>query len=161
MFITGHFTATLDGVSLGETEQGWEMVEAHLTEDIVTDSGGDAPVDGVQRGTRCEVRGTYVEYDKVVDALYYANDSGSSRGNVGKLLTNLAGILVLTPVPGTTAAADLGEGNSLIFHRAIVVSDITTLLSTRHRKGPITFRCYPSVMASGLIYSIGTATTAS
>jgi len=161
MFITGHFTATYGGVDLGQTEQGWEMVEAHLTEDIVTDSGGDAPVDGVQRGTRCEVRGTYVEYDKVADALYAADPSGASRQNVGQLMTNLAYVLVLTPVPGTTAAADLGTGNSLIFHRAIVVSDITTLLSTKHRKGPITFRCYPSVMSSGLIYSIGNATTVS
>ena len=154
MFMTGHFYAALDGYPLGETEQGWELNEVHLVEDIVTDSGGDAPVDGVMRGTRVEARCTYVEYDKIVDALYYANPSGQGYQNVGALMSDLAGELVLTPVAGTPAATDLGAGKSLKFYRAIVLNDINTLLSTRHRKGPMSFRCYPDYTNSGVIYAV-------
>lgn len=161
MFITGHFTAKYGGIDIGNTEQGWEIAEVQLFDDILTDTGGNAPVDGVQRGTRIEVRGTYVDYDAVKAALYAANPRGKAFDNVGALATNLAGILVLTPTAGTAAALDLGAGNSLIFHRAIVASDVTTLLATKHRKGPISFRCFPSVALSGEVYAIGTGTTVS
>lgn len=153
-FITGHFTAKYNGSDLGESEQGWEIVEGHLVEDIITDSGGDAPVDGVQRGTRVEIRATYVEYDSIKAALYRANPRGATFTNVGKLYTNLAARLILTPVAGTTAETELGVGKSIVFTKAIVVSDINTLLATRHRKGPITFRCYPDSSNSNKVYDI-------
>src|ERR1035437_8092668 len=140
-FITGHFTAMYAGTDIGESEQGWEIAESHLSEDILTDSGGDSPVDGVMRGTRHEVRGTGVEYDLVKAALYKANPRGATYDNVGKLMTSLAARLVMTPIAGTAAATELGAGKSIVFRKAIVLSDIVTLLANKNRKGPITFRC--------------------
>ena len=157
-FITGHLSASFnDGAttgSIGTTEQGWELRENHLVEDIITDEGGDAPVDGVQRGTRVELHATYVEYDLMKRALYQANPRGTTFTNVGKLYTALAGRLILTPTVGTPAATDLGAGNSLVFYKAVVQTDISTLLATKLRKGPLTFRCYPDSGNSNKVYDI-------
>jgi hypothetical protein len=152
-FITGHFTAMYNGSNIGESEQGWEIAEAHLSEDILTDSGGDSPVDGVMRGTRHEVRGTMVEYDLVKAALYAANPRGTTFNNVGLLMTSLAKRLVMTPIVGTSAALELGASSSIVFRKAIILSDIVTLLANKNRKGPITFRCYPDPV-DGVVYEI-------
>ena len=141
MFVTGHATLVYNNgavvADVGETESGWELLENHLVEDINTDSGGDAPVDGVQRGTRIELRGTYVEYDKIKAALYAANPRGQSFLNVGRLYSSLAGRIILTPTPGTTAETDLGVGNSILIAKAVIMTDITTLIATKLRKDPI------------------------
>lgn len=152
--ITGHFTAKYNGVDLLETESGWELREVHLVEDVLTDNGGDVPVNGVMRGTRVDVRGVYVDYNAIKAALYAVNPQGRGIQNVGALISDLAHALVLTPTPGTSAATDIGAGKSYSFYVAVILNDISTLLSTRHRKGPITFRCYPDLTKSGQIYDI-------
>ena len=158
MFVTGHAVVSYNNgaafASLGESESGWEILENHLVEDINTDSGGDAPVDGVMRGTRIEARATYVEYDLIKAAIYAANPRGQHFTNVGKLYSSLAGRLVITPVPGTTAETDIGVGNSIVVYKAVVMSDVTTLIATKLRKGPITVRCYPDPVHSNRVYDI-------
>ena len=126
-FIAGPYTATYapgtggSGVgspaSIGKTREGFtERLDFHH-QPIMTDDGGEAQVDGVQLGRDTLVTLDYVEYDLIKAAIHAAEPEGKVYDNVGKLLTSLAGPLVLTPVAGTTAAT---SGGTHTFHKAIV-----------------------------------------
>ena len=92
------------------------------------------------------VRCTCIDYDLFKVAVFKQNAEGGGVGNVGKTLYSLAASLVLTSVlAGTTPA-------TITFTHAIVVSDVTLLLKSGLRKGPLTFRCYPDA-TTGLSYT--------
>jgi hypothetical protein len=89
-----------------------------------------------------------VDYDLIKAALYKANTQGLPKANVGKVLVGLASALVLTPAAGVTAV------ETFTFHKAIVESDIETLLASKLRQGPCTFRCYPDPANSNKAYTV-------
>jgi hypothetical protein len=142
-FIAGHYTATWNGTSIGTTENGFRLTAVHHHEPVITDEFGDAPVDGIQRGTEYRLTLEFMEYDLVKAALFAQGAIGTMKSNVGKTLKSLAQQLVLTVTAGTPAA---GAGNisTLTAPKAIVVSDFDLLLSSRLRKGPVTFHLFPT-----------------
>jgi hypothetical protein len=170
-YVSGHFNSfysTVSGsagasyVAMGSTESGFELIESYHEEAVVDDAFGMAQPDAIQQGKDCIVRLTYVEYDKIFNcgALYQQIAQGQINPNVGIPLSTLAGELALMPVTGTPAATQLGAGNAYVFYKAIIVSDISTLLSSKYRRGPITFRCFPDPTtgsSQGYAYKIVTA----
>jgi hypothetical protein len=159
-YIAGHYTGTYkapagSALTIGTTREGFRLRETHHSQQILTDDGGEAPVDGVQQGTEVLLSLDYVEYDSIRAVLYAANVRGQPKANVGKLLSALAGQLVLTPAAGTPAETLDVSGNSWVFYKAIIDSDIETLLASKLRQGPCTFRCYPDP-ATGKAYEIVT-----
>lgn len=153
-FIAGHYAATWNGTSIGTTREGFHLKETLHDEHILTDDGGDAPVDGVQRGTECMITLDYVEYDSIKPALYAQTGTpGDVMTNVGKLLTTLAKSLVLTAKAGTSAATVVGAIATLTATKAIVVSDIDTLMASKLRQGPITLRLLPDSASANKAYT--------
>jgi hypothetical protein len=160
MFIAGPYTATYApagstsggsvGTDIGRTREGFtESIEYHH-QPIQTDAGGESQVDGVQLGVDHLVRLDYVDYDLVKAAIHAVEPEGKVYDNVGKLLTSLAGPLVLTPVAGTTAAA---SGGTHTFHKAII-ENAEILFSSRLRQGPLTFRCFPDPTVSNKVKTV-------
>ncbi len=142
-FVAGHFTATYNGTSIGSTTDGFHLTQTPIYQPIHDDEAGDGEVDGVQQGANYRVPLNYIEYSKVYHALYAQVPEGKLYDNVGRLLTQLFGPLVLTPIPGTSAEVELGAGNSIICPKAGVINDIPILLASKLRQGPIEFRLFP------------------
>lgn len=148
-FISGSYTATYNGNSIGSTEDGFRIQVQQHHEDIRTDDYGDVPVDGVQRGVSYQISLVGMEYNLVKAAMAkQGNALGASKDNVGKLLSSLAASLVLTATSGTPAAS-AGNIQTLTATKAILITDFEVLLASRVRKGPLTFRLLPDPAVSG------------
>ena len=159
MFIAGHYTATYDplgptsggtSASIGATRDGFHLRETLHDQPINADYAGEVPVDAINQGAEVSVTLDYIEYDLILPALYAHSAAGQGLNNVGQSLVALSGLLTLTPASGTPA-----YGNSAlpyIFDKAIVSSDIDTLLASKLRQGPITFHCYPDPAHSNQAY---------
>lgn len=141
--ISGAYSATLGGTSIGSTEEGFRLIGRQHWEPILSDDFGEAPVDGVQRGVTYTIQFMAQEYS-LIKAAYARQLSalGESKTHVGKLLSGLAQTLVMTAVAGTPAAG-AGLIATLTATKAICVSDIELLLSSKLRKGPVTFHLFP------------------
>lgn len=148
-FVSGSYTATYGGSSIGTTEDGYRVQVQQHHEDIRTDDYGDVPVDGVQRGVSYQVTLVGMEYNLVKAAMAkQASALGESKTNVGKLLSGLAASLVLTATSGTPADT-AGNIRSLTATKAILITDFELLLASRVRKGPLTFRLLPDPAVGG------------
>jgi hypothetical protein len=153
-FVSGQFTSSFtpaggSAASIGQTRRGFEVMESLHSTPIKTDEGGESVQDAINMGSSVQVRVDWVEYAAVKAAMYAAHPQGSSRTNVGKLMSALSGQLVLTPLAGTPAAAATGAWT---FYLCYVESDINFLLGSGLREGPITFRCLPDPAHTNLHY---------
>jgi hypothetical protein len=164
-FISGAMTAkfkpvggSLTLIGSCDTDGGFEITETFHTEDIKTDDSGDTIVDQIDRGSDCTVRFTFAEYDLVKAVIYAGRTQGTPKAKVGKLVSALSGELVLTPAAGSPAETEAGVGNSWVFTTARTIGDLGTLLSSRHRKGPLTLRALPD-LSTGKHYSVITTPT--
>jgi hypothetical protein len=157
-FIAGAFTGTYNAalggagaLSLGICEDGFELEEIHYGEPIKGDNAGDAVQDVVYRGRDVFLSAVFEECDlsglmRCMNphvAQSALSDQGR-MGTVGMLHTNLAGILLLTAVAGTTAAtvpATLTAGKAILAPG----QSMRRLLASRLRKVPIRFQLLPYV----------------
>src|SRR4051812_2940277 len=118
-FIAGPFTATYNAalggagaLSLGIVEDGFELEEIYYGEPVKGDNMGDTTQDVVDRGKDVFINMVCEEADQAgLQRLCNpkVNVNAISQhgviGQVGVLHTNIAGVLILTAVAGTTAAA--------------------------------------------------------
>lgn len=164
-FIAGPFTATYNAgigggsaLTLGITEDGFELEEVPYADLIRGDNLGEAIQDGVYRGKDVYINFVLEEVDlegvrrlsqPFIDA--DAITDLSEVGQVGRLLTNMAGVLVLTPVAGTTAATYSG---ALTANKAIIAPGfpLRRLLATRHRKLPIRMLLLPYTDSQDIVH---------
>lgn len=140
-------------VDFGETINGFELEEDVLEDPIYNDSGGDVPVDGINRGQAVRaIRWEYTEFDKVESALSTHATAGAGLGNVGLRAVKLTttGKIVLTP-----AIAGVGL-KPYTFYLCKISGNFRTLLANRHRTAPIQFTTYP-YQDNGAVYAIGSA----
>ena len=151
-YIAGHFSGFFSLTDfesapsylyIGSTESGFEQSETNHYEPVHDDAFGDSEPDGVNMGVDTIVRCTWIEYNKIRIVLNQFSTLGVSNSNVGDLLSTQAGTLVLTPAPGTPAATEIGTGMSRVYYRAILIGDVTFALSSKLRKGPLTWKCLP------------------
>jgi hypothetical protein len=163
--IAGAYSATWNAVDIGSTWAGYDHIEMFHDELIRSDPNGDAPVDGIQLGQEVEVVLTYIEYAKIIGALYAQMATpGTAQGtpgappaipyafkgnaNVGVPLTFLGGPLVLTLL--NTASLPNTKPLTRTYHNAIIRGSFNVALASRLRKGPIRFHCFPD--ATGSVY---------
>lgn len=152
---TGAYTPSGGGSAVTlTTEDGFEVLEQFHGEDIRTDNTGDAVVDRVNRAATTRLRFTGVEADKMQSIIYDTYDRGNPLGKVGTLVSSECGSLVLTPKAGTAAATADGTWT---FHKIVVDGDISLLLSSRHRKIPVTFLCLADAANSNKTYTVAAA----
>jgi hypothetical protein len=163
-YIAGHFNAfyspgTNSGTptyqNIGSTREGIRHIVSFHEQAVADDAFGEAQPEAIQQGVDNTLRLDYVQYGMIKAALYTQTPEGGCNANVGQPLTSLSGPLVLVPVAGTPAAADLGTGNCYIFYFASIVTDVEVLLASKLRQGPATFRAWPSPL-TGTVYAITT-----
>jgi hypothetical protein len=153
----GHFLAAFAPTSIGSgssttwytigtTEDGWNLEQQMHEEEVHDDAHGDAPIDTVNRGSSYNVTGILINRSALTTAGVLVTQSpiGSSNAYAGQLGSKLYGSLCLTPVAGTTAALNIGAGNSILFFLAAIANNINQLLANRAQKIQATFRTLPS-----------------
>lgn len=140
--IAGAYRATYKGLSLGQTDDGFDIDQGAVIEDITSDFFR-AREDGVYQGIDMVVRCILNEPDlSGVKALYWPYDSTlGDSGIPGRLMTTMAGPLILTACAGTTAASDIAV---ITFSRAIIWTDrIVQKYANVQRKIPVTIAILP------------------
>jgi len=165
-FAAGPYTATYDAdnapgdpagkgqgardLGLVEGVRRWQrMMEAHP---VQAGAFGSTEIDGVYRGGQAFCLMTFKEWtDAVRDALWPFGTGFGELGQVGRLLTDLAGELTLTAAPDTPAAS--AGPATLVFRKAIVSPghNSEVVLGAEQRDVPIVFRCFPYVNAQGKV----------
>jgi hypothetical protein len=164
-FIAGPYTATYNSalgggadLDLGITEDGFELEVTPFADLVRGDNLGESIQDGVYRGKDVYLNVVIQEWSKdgVMRAFNPFIDTDalsdiSEVGQVGRLLSNMAGVLILTAVAGTTAAATPA---TLTASRAIIAPGfpLKSLLATRLRKLPLRFLLLPYTDSSDVVH---------
>lgn len=160
-FIAGPYTATMNhalggagSLPLGTIEDGFELEEIKYAEPIKGDNLGDSTQDYVDRGKDVFINFVLEEVDlpgvyRTLNQNVNISSLGAmgAFGQVGVLYSNLAGILTLTAVAGTTASAFPA---TLTANKAIVVPNFAMkrALASRLRKIPMRLQLLPYVISS-------------
>jgi len=143
-FIAGPYTATLNAMTIGIIEDGFDLENTADGKDLITgDNLGGSVQDGVYRGGQAFCSFTLLEPDLTqVKAALWPYAAEGVVGQVGRLDTNIAVALVLTAVAGTTAAT---EPATLTADLAILAENfpIRRLMASRARRIPMRLRLYP------------------
>ena len=141
-FSPGAYTVTYGGNSLGLINDPTRFRRVESAQPITVDQYGDSLVDGVYRGGRVFVMITLAEWTaNIRTALWPFNADFGAIGLAGRLLSDIAASLVLTPV-ALTPAAVLGN-NTFTASKAILAPQNQTefVLGNVHRNIPIAFEC--------------------
>ncbi len=134
------------------------MESTYYADLIRGDNLGEAIQDGVYRGKDVYLNCVLEELDldgvKRAFNPFIDNDAISDMsevGQVGRLLTNLAGSLVATAVAGTTAAT---VPATITASKAIIAPGfpLRKLFATRHRKLPLRFLLLPYTDGSDVVH---------
>jgi len=167
-FITGQYTLTYDGYSLGQADNGFETEEPGMSGEKITGDnlGPYATQDGVYLPGDYFLSFTSLEYNaagirRLLSQPYVAQNATGTlitpgvsgvAGLPGQLWSSLAKVLVLTKVnQGVLNATPLVTRTC---HAAILAPNfpIRYLMSPRHRKVPIRFQLLPTTVSNVLRY---------
>lgn len=146
-FAVGEYTSTYDGTTCGiVTSGGWNLRYRPSVKKINdTSTYGDTLIDGIYRGmTGVQLMVTFKEWiAQVKKAVWpYSNASPAfdgALGTIGKLQSDMAKAIVLTPVTGTPAATN---GPTLFTASKAILSpdnDISILFGPDERNIPVLF----------------------
>ena len=148
--ISGPYTVTWNGTSLGVTEDGIELEHVTFVEPVRGDNLGDSKQDGVYRGGDVFVNFVLQEYSVANLALGPSNgkvwhpyhQTFGTIGVVGNIQTNYSAPLVFTAVAGTPAA---NQPTTVEIFSAILAENfpIRLLFAARHRKIPMRMQALP------------------
>ncbi len=165
-FIAGPYTSTWTpptgaALSLGITEDGFDLEWVMHGEIIKGDNMGDSIQDGVYRGGDAFISLTSEEFDAaglygasgtIAQAFNPASATFGRHGQAGVLFSALAGILVLTRVSASTTASPV----SITANKAILANEyvIRTKLASRLRKVPLRFLLLPYTVSSNVVWFV-------
>jgi hypothetical protein len=156
-FIAGRYSATYDppgavaAADVGITERGYDLSISFLKERIApTDAYGDTVVDNIYRGANVRLSAIFDEYkagslnnsDAVNSVFAPSGATFFGLGLIGRLDSNVAGILILTDTDSTPAAtfpATLTATYSIIAENY----DIRLLFAPSLRKVPVQLQILP------------------
>ncbi len=130
-FIAGPYSATYKGAALGQIDDGFELEHGATIQDITSDSFR-AREDGVFQGLEVSLRFVLNEPTAAgVQGLYWPYDATlGTTGVIGRLMTSMAGLLILSKCTGTTASP-----TTATFNRAILWTDqVNTKFASEQRK---------------------------
>jgi len=135
-------------LGLVEGVRRWQRVlEAHP---VRSSAFGKTEIDGVYQGGQCFCLMTFKEWSNAVrDAVWPFGKRFGCIGQVGRMLTDLAGVLTLTAQPNTPAAT--AGPATLTFRKAILSPghNSEVVLGAQQRDVPIVFQCFPYIDAQG------------
>lgn len=149
-FYSGSYRAVFNDLDLGQVEDGFTLTYRRSVENILTDAGGDAPVDAVHRGVTATLSFILSEWNNEgMEAVSwpFRDSSGNivtygETGRIGILDNVMAKILVLTACDANNDPA------TITFPKAVISPDfdVTILFANRHRKIPIQMTLYPALI---------------
>lgn len=143
-FVAGPYTGTYNSLSLGITEEGFDLDQVFFQEIVRGDNLGSGAQDGVYRAGDAFISFVGEEFNLIrTSAVINPYAALGVIGQVGRLATDLAMNITLTVVAGTPAAA-LGFA-SLSATKSILAEgfNLKTTLSTRLRKSPLRLQLFP------------------
>lgn len=156
-FLAGRYSATYDppggtaAADMGITEEGWELSWRRAVEAINrSDAYGDMFIDGIERG----ISDMFLQADSLeakagsylaISPLEELSPSGNdyiAPGVIGRLMSAVAGIVILTATASTPAAA--GPATLTATYATLAENfDAKLLMNSKLRKIPIRFRILP------------------
>ena len=141
-FSPGSYTVSYNAGDLGLVHRPSIVRASTHAIPITVDLYGDAMVDAVYRARTMFVMCTFAEWNANLRSAL--NPFGTAHGDiglVGRLFSDIAAALVLTPV-ASTPAATLGT-NTFTFSKAIVApqNNIDYILGNVERNIPVMFLC--------------------
>lgn len=156
-FYSGAYKAVYNNLDLGLVEDGFTLSYRRSVEDIITDAGGDTPVDAVHRGVIASLSFVLSEWTmaaasgmKLLSWPFIGDDNAATLfGEMGRL-----GVLDSTMIPANplvlTACNSANKPLSITFHAAILAPDfdVSTLFANRHRKVAVQMRLYPVLVTA-------------
>lgn len=149
-FIAGPYTATYNGLALGQTEAGFELEASMEGEAIRGDQYGDLIQDAVYRLGNAFANATFIEFDAAALAsLWWPHSNTPGQfGISGRLLSNMALPLVLTKVAGSNALY-----NTVTASRAIIALGfpVRFVLASNLRKVPARLALLPYTASGNTI----------
>ncbi len=111
-FLAGQYTGTYtapagSALSIGQTAAGLTIEHQVFAKPVTGDTFADTPQDGIFRGMAMFASYTLIEHNAAGAAglLWPYGSSYLTQGVVGRLLSAMAGSLVMTAVAGTPAAS--------------------------------------------------------
>jgi hypothetical protein len=153
-FISGGYTVTLGGTSLGQIEDGIRFSYSKAVEEIRGDNFGDTTQDAVMRGVSgyMTIDFTLTEWGKVLSSYWFLGTvfGVMDAGIIGSLLSTKSAALVLTAVANTPAAAGAPSFTTATFTNAVLAPgfNVSHLLAPRLRRIPLQFVALPFTASS-------------
>lgn len=141
-FSPGSYTVSYGGNDLGLVQRPSILRRTPHGQPITVDLYGDAVVDGIYRGGRCFVVCQFAEWSaNLRSAIWPFSATHGADGLSGRLWSDIAAALVLTPVANTPAAT-LGN-NTFTASKSIVASqnNVDYVLGNVERNIPVMFEC--------------------
>ncbi len=139
-YIAGAYTALYKTLALGNVEQGFEIEWQATIEDIISDVFRGIN-DGVFQGVGVLIRTVLIEPNAagVQSLLWPYNATLGVTGVTGRLMSSMAGPLVLTKCAGSVA-----QPTSLTFPKAIIWRDkVSSRYANQQRKIPVVIAALP------------------
>lgn len=144
-YVAGPFTATWNGNSIGQSISGFTLEFNQLHQPLMVDEFGRSEINGVIMGVNvmCHVDGAEFLKLQTACAAQFGTVAADAMTidpstKIGKLLSDYAAALVLTPVVRTN------NGKKWTFYSTIIVDDFSFVLGSSLREIPVTFKCMPN-----------------
>lgn len=154
--IGGRYSATLNAVSLGITDEGYRLFKALKQEEIAgSDAYGDALLDYFYRGGDVTIQADSKEYAAgATNAFWQWGAIGQMTGTgspIGRLASAVAQALVLTSTPATPAAATPA---TLTAPNAVLApgQNGSLLFNSKLRRVPIFLAALPYTSGSSVLW---------
>lgn len=146
-FIAGGYTATWNGLAVGQTADGYRLTHQVFKRLITGDTYAETPQDAVYRGAEASLAMRLIEYNAAaIETMKWPyNGTKWTIGTVGTIDvgSSLVKSLVLTAVAGTTAAtvpATFTASKSILHENF----PIEILFAPDLREVPMRLRLYPT-----------------
>lgn len=157
-WIAGPYVWTYNGLSVGITDDGFNLNYSSFGDKVKGDNLGDSTQDFVYRGLDAYADGIFNEWDvarvgavgngavvnnQLAAPFWPWHTSFGSSGQVGRFASQMAAPLVGTVAPGTTAANALIKNLTMTYAILPPGYNVAMLFASRLRSVPIRFQALP------------------
>lgn len=145
----GAYSATFKAVTIGTFESSLRQNKTMHAQDVLASRFADTVIDGVYRGANVFAIAVIKEWTEAVrDAIWPFDEELGNTGIHGRMLTDIAGALVLTAITGTPAAT-IGPVTRT-YPLAVIAPEHNTEITfgNEERNIPVVFRCLPTITVS-------------
>jgi hypothetical protein len=151
-FVAGGYTATWNGLTLGQAAQGYRLSHQFFKRIITGDSMAESPQDAVYRGAEMHIQMNLIEYmEQGIASIMWPYGNYLTMGAVGRLdvqtINNTPSVkaLVLTAITGTPAKTALSPAE-LTLPKCILAEGfpVELLMAPDLKEVPLRMRIYPS-----------------